>query len=90
MFKLPKGSPDISTILRVHAEASATFSHPGAILHPKNVSDSELHSAVPRPLPLWDLYHSEALTSSGSSPLRDPPRFEDLCCEPKAPTIDHP
>jgi len=49
MFKLP--NPETSTTLRVHSEASATFSLSGAILHPEDIFNLKSHSATLRPLP---------------------------------------
>ena len=77
------------TQLSIHPEASATSSLLGAALHPKKVSDPKLHSAILRPLPLWGIYHSEILTSSRSSPRRDPLRSKGFNSKPESPTIDH-
>ena len=81
VFKLPKGSPKTSTTIRIHPEASATSSFPGASYHPEGIFDPEPHFTILRPLPLLYIYHSKVLTSSGTSPLRGSPCFEDFSYE---------
>jgi len=46
-------SPKTSTILRIHLEATSTSGLPITAFHPEDISDSEPHFFISRPLPLW-------------------------------------
>ena len=61
MSKLRGVLSKTSTPPEFHSEAPATSGLPVATFHPKDILDLKLHSAVPKPLPLRGLYHSEVL-----------------------------
>ena len=83
-LELPRASPEIFTTLRIDPEVSVTSDLSETILYPEDISSPEPHSTAPK------LFHSEVITFSGSSPLRDTRHSKGFNSEPEAQITDHP